>query len=318
MDNRNQIKNRFNNLLNKYRSDDLSKSEYQEFLKSLQENEVESQIEHLTLEDWQPSNQILSKIMDEKRAKKKRRSLYKIVSAAAAIAIMLVMFNIFQSNLKYQNPKYIEYQTAFGETKSIGLPDGSEVLLNANSRLLWDENWKYNKVREVKISGEAFFDVKHFQDNMKFVVDANQVKVNVTGTTFNVRDRGGEVDVFLNSGKVDLEISDQEGMNVTMEPGNHIVYKTDTRKIHKEESKSLSNTASWVEGMLEFENKYVPQILDRFEELYGVDFSIENSELLEKRMDLSLPYSNWDLIKKALEISLNAEFTEVENTIVVK
>src|SRR5690625_497607 len=51
------------------------------------------------------------------------------------------------------------YSTDGGERKQIERPDGSQVALNANTRLTWDNNWAKTGVREVILEGEAFFEV---------------------------------------------------------------------------------------------------------------------------------------------------------------
>ncbi len=62
------------------------------------------------------------------------------------------------------------YATTFGEVKNITLPDGTGVVLNANSSLRVSDNTSEDSVREVWLEGEAFFSVTHTPDHQRFIV----------------------------------------------------------------------------------------------------------------------------------------------------
>jgi ferric-dicitrate binding protein FerR (iron transport regulator) len=70
------------------------------------------------------------------------------------------------------------------------LPDNSTVILNANSSLRYQENWEAELLREVWVDGEAFFSVVHTHNHQRFRVNVtDDLKVEVLGTEFNVKDR---------------------------------------------------------------------------------------------------------------------------------
>src|SRR5690606_18122735 len=97
------------------------------------------------------------------------------------------------------------YTTAFGEVKTILLPDSSEIILNANSTLSYATHWNKSKAREVFLSGEAFFKVQEkpvASGYAKFVVHTGNLDIEVLGTQFNVHHRRNKTQVVLNSGKV--------------------------------------------------------------------------------------------------------------------
>ena len=78
----------------------------------------------------------------------------------------------------------VEYRTGYGETRQVTLPDGSTVLLNANSSLEFSENWQPADEREVWLEGEAFFEVTP-------VVFSSVTKpIKVCGTRWGIADRG--------------------------------------------------------------------------------------------------------------------------------
>ncbi|WP_138484816.1 FecR family protein [Dyadobacter bucti] len=310
------IEQRLGQLLEQYRNDDLSSEEYEEFLRLIGEPGHENVLNQAAEKDWQESGEILRMIKAQHQPLRNSARLIRLSWMIAASVALVTSAYFFWPRIK-PAPETIAYQTLYGETKKLVLPDSSTVLLNANSRLEWDSDWEKHGKRTAKLEGEAFFEVKKTR-GMGFVVRSGNVNVEVLGTVFNVRNRRGLTDVYLESGKVNLEIDETGNRSVTMKPGNSVHYNTTRKVLVVEQTSTMSQSASWVEGMLEFQNKPLGDILNHFEELYGKKFKIENKSLLTRRMDLSLPYSNWDLIRKALEISLHVEFTETKDSIVVK
>jgi transmembrane sensor len=87
-----------------------------------------------------------------------------------------------------------------GNTLTQLLPDGSTAILNKQSSLAFVGGF-FNKTRDVKLKGEAFFKVS--ADKSKpFIISVNDVRVTVVGTAFNVKSDGKEVIVIVESGIV--------------------------------------------------------------------------------------------------------------------
>ena len=304
-------------LLEKYRENDLTPKEYDELLKLIQHADIEEAVDRFAEADWKASGEILSRINARKaQARRRSKMAFLYIGAAVASALLVLSFLFFWPEAE---PEYkpVVFETGFGDSRSISLPDGSTVLLNANSSLTWSGDWERKKKRSAIPRGEAFFEVQK-ADQLPFVVEAEGVEVKVLGTEFNVRNRRGEVDVFLSAGAIDLEIDELDESVIRMQPGDLVRYDSRKKELNiEEETGTISNRASWVTGMLSFQNEKLETILYNFEDLYGKHFLIRDSALLEKRLDLSLPYSNWALIREALEISLHVEFTEQQDTILV-
>ena len=96
----------------------------------------------------------------------------------------------------------LSYTTAFGEQKTITLPDGSEVHMNVSTELVL--HYQANRRQLSLLKGEATFAVRSDQGRA-FIVDAGQVQVEVTGTVFNVRRHAeGKVEVAVTEGSVQV------------------------------------------------------------------------------------------------------------------
>ena len=97
------------------------------------------------------------------------------------------------------------YKTAFGETRTVTLTDGSQVTLNANSSLRVPRFGFGKRTRDVTLLGEADFSIKHLPDDQRFVVQTDKnFEVVVLGTEFLVNTREKGTKVVLNKGKVRL------------------------------------------------------------------------------------------------------------------
>ncbi|MCF3110815.1 FecR family protein [Niabella sp. CC-SYL272] len=115
--------------------------------------------------------------------------------AAAAAVIALAYWSMTQMHVPasrgIQRDRYpLALAAPKGARKQLLLPDGSKVWLNGGSRLFYVTDFK-SRTREVKLEGEAFFDVAHAYttDGVKrpFIVHAGNIDIKVLGTAFNVK-----------------------------------------------------------------------------------------------------------------------------------
>ncbi|MCD2424130.1 DUF4974 domain-containing protein [Niabella pedocola] len=126
------------------------------------------------------------------RKKNVRGRLYYYGAAAAAVMV-LVCWGVMQLHAparERQGTFRLASATAKGARKQVTLPDGTRVWLNGGSRLFFVTDFK-GSTREVKLEGEAFFDVVHAQTETgvkrPFIVHAGNIDINVLGTAFNVK-----------------------------------------------------------------------------------------------------------------------------------
>jgi ferric-dicitrate binding protein FerR (iron transport regulator) len=310
-----EVDKQFKELLEKYKNGSITRDELNRLVKIYSEHKhLEFVLNSDIQEEWQQGASLSEK--GRGTTVTRRLPIRRIAAVAASLLLILSIGFYFFSRT---GDELLQYATDYGEQKQIELPDGSTVQMNANTQIEWDNDWQEEGIRRVKISGEAFFDVAHLAANTQFVVETQQLKVHVTGTSFNVRDRHGDVDVFLNSGSINLELNEGERDPISMQPGEEANYEGTTKDLVINPERTLAKSASWVEGMFEFENEYLSEILKSFEDLYGVSFEIRNEKLLEKRLDFSLPYSaDWEMLKEALEIALKVEFIENQQQIIVQ
>ena len=215
-----------------------------------------------------------------------------------AIAASLAGLIALGAGLWVWSQRDITYQTAYGETKSIELPDGTKVTLNTNSKISIKHAWNRESPREVWLDGEAFFKVTHQNNNQKFVVHTpDQVDVEVLGTEFDVLKRENDTEVFLKSGKVKLTTPQESGsQEVIMKPGELAIFKNKHLDVQKVMPKDTVKAIEWTKNRLVFDNIRVEDMIVRLREMYGLEVEVSEKELLQKRIWGTAPINNVDVL----------------------
>lgn len=196
-----------------------------------------------------------------------------------------------------EKKKLCQVVTAHGETKTFRLSDGTEVMLNADSRLTYPETFGIEK-RIVQLYGEAFFkvkkDVKH-----PFVVRSGKVNTTVLGTQFDVKNYGtGAPTIVLVEGKVML--SDSLGQhNVMMSPGQSATLNQQGEFSLKEET-DMEGCLSWKDGYLYFDDVSLEQMMNEIGRWYQVDVICRNPLAKKNRVHFYVP--NKQSLEKTIEM----------------
>jgi len=310
---------RFNYLIEKYRKGTISQAEYKELIWALGEPDIENALDEQLTYYWKNIPAEAEEISLQRSAfgPGKRRKHFRYMSVAASLlALVGLLYYLWGAgNIGEQKEKL--YQTAFGERLEIELDDGSLVTLNAHSTLHWTEGWSKHKGRKAVLEGEAFFKVKK-QNGIPFTVHTNDMAVEALGTSFNVDSRKTKTKVYLEEGRVNLKLSDTEHdqvgkkrlQEILMNPGEQVIYNARQKKIEKSEGQTMITAAAWKENVLNFKNMQFGEVLDLLRDIYGQSFECADSKLLSTPMYLGVPYSNWDAVRQALELSLNIQFLE--------
>src|SRR5690625_3679105 len=130
--------------------------------------------------------------------KKTSKSYFWVWKSVAGVLLIGLLVFFLKETLIYKT-----YHADYGDTRTVHLADGSVVNLNANSTLRVSRWMKWRSVREVWVTGEAYFSVKSTSDQRYFLVHTPQLNVEVLGTKFNIKDRYKSAKVVLQEGKVD-------------------------------------------------------------------------------------------------------------------
>lgn len=190
-----------------------------------------------------------------------------------------------------------------GKKSAVVLADGTRVDLNVNSVLRYPASFDGDS-REVELSGEAFFEVAH-DVARPFVVHAGAQRIEVLGTSFNVRCYGGEsaIETTLIEGRVLL---DCEAGSVILQPGQQALFSTLESELEVK-SADVGNFVAWKTGKYSFVNQTFDAIIAVLERGFGVSIQIMNEEL--KHKSYTMRFENGESLEKILElIKINGKF----------
>lgn len=232
--------------------DEPSKEETLAAWEAFEKKHISSEKEHL-----QKAEDELS----EKKIDKARILTW--ITASVAVAASLFLF-IFRSSQEISQPTefsmelfsevtspkqveqtlsdgYCVVSTPAATTTLVTLSDGTRVMLNANSTLEYPASFDNAEVREVRLKGEAHFEVTK-NPHRPFVVKAGEMQTQVLGTIFDVKAyRKDAPKVTLMEGKVKVSNADTE---VEMRPGQTATLQADKIVV----SKASSSASDWLEG----------------------------------------------------------------------
>ena len=234
--------------------DEPSKEETLAAWEAFEKKHISSEEEHLSFEKE-------SIVKNEKKVSKARILTW--ITASVAVAASLFLF-IFRSSQEISlptefsmelfsevtSPKQVEQTLSNGycvvstpaaTTTLVTLSDGTRVMLNANSKLEYPASFDDAEVREVRLKGEAHFEVTK-NPHRPFVVKAGEMQTQVLGTIFDVKAyRKDAPKVTLMEGKVKVSNADTE---VEMRPGQTATLQSDKIVV----SKASSSASDWLEG----------------------------------------------------------------------
>ena len=234
--------------------DEPSKEETLAAWEAFEKKHISSEEEHLSFEKE-------SIVKNEKKVSKARILAW--ITASVAVAASLFLF-IFRSSQEISQPTefsmelfsevtspkqveqtlsngYCVVSTPAATTTLVTLSDGTKVMLNANSTLEYPASFDDAEVREVRLKGEAHFEVTK-NPHRPFMVKAGEMQTQVLGTIFDVKAyRKDAPKVTLMEGKVKVSNADTE---VEMRPGQTATLQADKIVV----SKASSSASDWLEG----------------------------------------------------------------------
>lgn len=237
----------------------------------------------------------------------KKRKLF-LAGAAIAVVAFAVFFSFFYNtkggaDITAENkPAHSEVSTKNGSRTKIQLPDGSSVWLNSSSKLTYDNEHFGTAIREVSLSGEAYFDV--VKNPLKpFIIHTEKMDIKVLGTAFNVKCYPGEKnsETSLIRGSIEVTLKDRLE-KIMMKPNEKLIVNTeDVKPVKLSPLKKIAGAkpipiielghltlyptdnsvveTGWVDNRLVFTNETLEDIAVKMERWYGVTIVITNEKL---------------------------------------
>lgn len=209
----------------------------------------------------------------------------------AAVILLFVAAGTYfiLNNIRSEQPgsdvSEIVKSTPKGQKSRIQLSDGTILYLNAESEILYREEFEEDK-RIVHLKGEAYFEVAR-DESRPFSVVSGNITTTALGTSFNVEayPETNAVKVSLVSGKV--KVASGEHL-VNLLPGEAASYNTIDSGLQKNNF-NKDKVMAWKDGVLILDDDDLEAVIHKLERWYGVKVQVEGrpseDKLISGRFD---------------------------------
>ena len=233
----------------------MQNSDLKELLEDVTLNEI-----HLSNEERQEMTSTFSQIIKKKKRKVQKKRIWSAVAICACVVVVV---------LGWYSMGQLTVFSAEKEGILVELPDHSVACLNRNTSLHYNR-WGFRFFREVKLKGEAYFDVQK-DTSRRFVVHLKESNVTVLGTSFNIKAYGDEDYIYttLVEGKVCFT-SEKKNEEVTLRPGMQSVLNLKSGKTELKEVEVEQFTA-WRQGRFVFPSTTLGDLMCQLKRWYDID-----------------------------------------------
>lgn len=218
-------------------------------------------------------------------------------------AVFLVAFGLGYVMLQILPKEDIKMQAVYvpaGQRTQVTLADGTTVWVNGKSTLIFPNHFT-SRTRNVKLDGEAYFEVRKDPKKQFIVSTAHQSCIKVLGTKFNVRayKDAEEITTTLVEGKVNFEFNSMscQPQYITMLPGQKLIYNSKSGKTELYTT-SGERELSWKDGKIILNQTSLRDVLAILADTYNVEFVIQKN----------VPYDDsfsGEFVNKSVEQILN-------------
>lgn len=234
-----------------------------------------------------------------------------ITRIAAVLTLPLLAFTVwslfFQEKpleIRKNEITWNEIQSPVGMRSHVVLPDGTDLWLNAESKIRYSIPFTREN-RQVELSGEAFLKVVK-NEEAPFIVNAGAAAVKVLGTQFNVKayDDEENIEIALAEGSVEFTGTTADGKKAEAKliPNDFLAMNKTTGKVGLV-NKNLNNHISWVKNIIIFDETPMPEVAKTLERWYGVKVVIADAEINKYRFTTTFENESLFRVLELLELS---------------
>jgi len=329
-------------LFYKFYGKECSREEYEEFVKEFNKKDVHKNFDHLfdayadiimagndstdSAEgiDKEARNVLeTAKSQERFTGNKNTRFFQSTFIRIAAVLVFAVFITLVWKTMKNNSSEYqelitesstqLQKSTGYGELSNLTLSDGSQVKLNAGTKICFDEKFT-GKTRNVHLHGQAFFDVAR-NENKPFIIQTGDLEITVLGTSFDIKafEDDDFVLVTVVSGKVKVSSQEEESI---ITPNEQVYFQKSTGKIVMREVRS-EDYIKWMDGTLYFDKTNVGEMIKQLERWYNVKIIVNAPEILSKTVSGEYTNENLKSILKIMAFSLNINYEIKGNEIIL-
>lgn len=284
--------NRMKDWFRKYHAGQISKEEFRQLRDAVNQTDDEELKEFLQAhwdkyDDYPPLSQEkvqalfggLQRQMRQVPVDSRRKS-YWLQVAAGFLLILATGFSIAffsqRSEMQQLADQSVTIRSGESAPSSVLLPDGTEVRLNVNSTLSYQQDFGRTD-RRVALTGEGYFKVRRDEDK-RFVVHTDVMDVTVLGTTFNVYAYEDKdfYEMALVEGSVCVNATASPHEVLYAKPNEKITYNKRTGELSLETTSTKAETA-WVNNELVFRHEPLQEVFRCLERRFGITFNVNDT-----------------------------------------
>lgn len=241
------------------------------------------------------------------------------LAAAAFIGFAALSAVILSRTGKTFPAAYHVHTTAPKQVKEILLPDSSLVVLNGNSSIQYAPGFSTTAQREVILTGNAYFRIRKSDKGAPFIVHANQINIQVTGTEFNVDARSAATDVVLTKGNINISLAKDAGNNhkTHLKAGEKFRLDTLKREYITEKTNTELYTAAWENGEWHFDGTTLEQVGNLITQFYGTKVLFKNKNAQSLMITAVVSVKDLSTLVHVIEKTLNLAIEETPDQIVI-
>ncbi|SHF84590.1 FecR family protein [Fodinibius roseus] len=230
-----------------------------------------------------------------------------ILLAGVLMYFFLPNFGATDQELAQKKSQIQEISTELGQRTSFRLADGTQVYLNADSRVQIPSTFG-DSIRSVQLQGEAYFDVAR-DPSVPFVVYSGHSSTRVLGTRFGVKayPQDERVQVVVEEGKVALSSSGRSAAEDLHLTANQVGLLGSDGEPQVTRVKGVSAYFAWKDGRMVFESTPFEKVIPQLERWYNVKI-VTDTALYSRQVTASFSDEPMLEVINILALSLNAEF----------
>ena len=226
---------------------------------------------------------------------------------------------VYFGKTKNKEVVYNSLKVPYGKTFKLILSDGTIVSLNSGTTLRYPEQFSINGKRTVFLTGEAFFEVAKDKEH-PFIVNSNQVDIEVLGTKFNVSayPENSSVNSVLVEGSIQMYETENSSNAVLLKPNQMATWQNHSKKITTK-SVDPSFYSAWTKGELTFKDTPFSTIIKIIQRSYDVEIINENSDLAKQTFTgtIKISESSVENILELLKRDTPFNYTMEQNKITI-
>lgn len=297
MENEKEILRWLNGELSSQEIEDLKKSEGFELLEKIAH--YTSNLETPKVDAQAALDQFKNRNISKNETKVRKLNFTTFYRVAAILVVLLTSaYFLFFNNVT-------SFETQIAQTKSVTLPDSSEVILNSASKLSFNEK-KWADKRALTLEGEAFFKV---QKGQTFSVNTTAGVVTVLGTQFNVKERKNYFEVNCYEGLVSVTYN-----NETIKLPRGKTFQVINGIIENVEDFNAQNP-SWIQQESSFNKIPLDQVIAELERQYDIKIKVEGVDT-SKLFTGSFTHTDKEIALQAVTIPLKLSYKIQGKTII--